>query len=174
MYPVEPQSLQTEWALFGSHGWFVYWASRFEKLGSLRQVELGEQAELDHLRDVHPGGDDDVVAAGALGGVELGDHLLVRGVDVDLGRRAVVVGELLEELGVVVLRPVVEVELVLQLGGHASGGTGCAGVSLAPVPRSLPHAASSTLPENSATAPPCRNSRRDTRWAVLQARGSWW
>ena len=33
MYPVEPQSLQTEWALFGSHGWFVYWASRFEKLG---------------------------------------------------------------------------------------------------------------------------------------------
>jgi hypothetical protein len=100
----------------------------------LREVQLGEQVELHHLRDVDARRHHDVVAARALGRRQLRDHLLVRGVDVDLRGGAVVVRELLEQLRVVVLGPVVEVQLVLEIGGDPPGA---AGRTLAAAPRGV-------------------------------------
>ena len=71
----------------------------------LGHVELFEQTLLHHLGDVRAGWDDHVVAGGTLGGGELLDGLLVRVVDVG---RDVAPGA--DDVGVVVLRPRVEVD----------------------------------------------------------------
>ena len=92
----------------------------------LGQVELLEQVVRDHLRDVRAGRDDDVVPAAALRSHQLRDRVLVRRVGVDVGNGPQFVGELLEELRVVVRRPVEEVQRVLQRtvrGGGARGAT---------------------------------------------------
>ncbi len=125
------------------------------------QIHRLQQAELDHLRDVHPGRNDDVVAAGTRPGRQLGDGFLVGRVDVDLGLRSELFGELLEELGVVVLGPVEEVELVLDLsrrsGRRRASG---AGIRLVGAARSQQHASREHRDGGASQERPTRDPRR--------------
>jgi len=92
-------------------------------------VERHQQAERRLDPDVVGVGDDDVVDRLALRRLELREELLVRGVVRLLERDAVLLRELLRVLRVVVLGPVVEEELALDLvlvQGRACDGGGAA------------------------------------------------
>ena len=114
MIPVVPQSLGTMYSSFGSNGIVRNRGFTLARLGSRDLSIFCEEAALGQGLRVLGGGDGDVVLSAAAR-LELGQHLLVRRVEVldevldpELGRERLLV------VRVEVVRPVVQVQLGLE------------------------------------------------------------